>query len=124
MKLKTFLVLGILGFVAPAFSTVRVELAVIRNINVAISEPLELSVDGKTHKIYQDARTYIEVELLGENSEAQIRFIVATTNESNAFMVRGAPHLSISLERGLGMSSLQCNGKDEVFSLLVAAVKV
>ena len=124
MKLNTLLIPPLIGVIAPAFCAVRIDLAIIRSNNISISDPIDLSVDGKTHKIYQDARTYIEVELLEEKTEVKMRFIVATTNESNAFMVRGAPHLNISLEHGLGMTSLQCNGKDEMFNLLVAAVKV
>lgn len=125
MKLKTLCLLNGLMISGSLYAAIQLELAVIRQGAVALSELMTASVDGKAHKAYQDANTYIEIELIEEKSEqALIQFTVATVNESRSLVVRGMPYLVLSLEKGLGMTSLQCAGTNEVFTLLIAAVKV
>ena len=104
-----------------AHAKVNFDLAIARNTNVSVTPPLILEPKQVPTKVLHDDTTYIEVELLDEkNDTVQLRFTVATKSETGAFIVRGLPQLHITMHHGMGMGTLQCEGRGESFTLIIA----
>ena len=105
-----------------AYADVNFKLALVRNGFVNIGSAIPLAIGQPPVKVYQDTLAYIEAELLSEKDDSPlIQFTVATKNETGAFIVRGMPQAITVIAEGIGMSSVQCESKNESFTLIFAA---
>ena len=121
---KSFLILALLLIASCAQAKINLEVAIMRNNVMNMSEVIQLECTKDPIKVYQDDLTYIEVELISEqNDTVLVGFIVATKGENNSYMVRGMPRLTLSLKKNLCMGSLNCDGRGEHFILIAAASK-
>ena len=100
----------------------KVNVAVLRN-NQMTHGKTSIIKDDTTNIAFEDERTYIEMDVL-EITETQIvlRCLVSTASAENNGMlvVRGMPRLVVPLQENLGMASLNCDGKDEHFMMIVS----
>lgn len=111
--------------VGTACAKVTVQMAVLRNGVVNSGVPTVLEQKKEHVRIFQDEKTYIEAELFSENNDTiLIVCTVATKCETGAFVVRGMPRMTISIKDGMGMTSMNGNGRDENFMMIMAAAKV
>ena len=122
MHYKKLLIVSLLPF--SVSGKINFNLAVLRDGKLNILPAVILEQKQSPLKVYHDDQTYIEAELVNEkNDEVLIRYTVATKNETGAFIVRGVPQLPVVMTNGLGMTSMQCDGRSETFTLIVAASK-
>jgi hypothetical protein len=100
----------------------KVNVAVLRN-NQMTHGKTSVVKDCNTNIAFEDERTYIEMDIL-EITETQmvIRCLISTASAENNGMlvVRGMPRLVVPLQKNLGMASLNCDGNDEHFMLIVS----
>lgn len=116
--------LSLLAMVLNAQAKINLNVAVMRNGMINIAQARSIEINRTSVEVYRDDNTYIEAELITEkDSMPLVRFIVATKNETGSFVVRGTPQLSTSIANGLGMASLQCDGRGESFTLVMAISK-
>lgn len=103
-------------------AAVKVNIAVVRNGQIAHGQTCTVS-DESTTVVYQDGCTYIEADLIAVTAEnIMLRCLVSTSSESNRMLVvRGVPRVMIPLVNGLGMMSLNCDGDNEHFLLVISA---
>ena len=104
-----------------SYADVNFKLALVRNGFVNIGSAVPLALGQPPAKVYQDTLSYIEAELLSEKDDnPHIQFTVATKNETGNFIVRGMPQAVMVIGDGIGMSSVQCDSKNESFTLIFA----
>lgn len=105
-----------------AVDTAKINMSVIRNQNINHSGTFTLQIGKPAQIVFMDGSTYVEAEVIEINSDSIIfGLLISSRAETGAFIVRGMPKMTVYLNDGLGMSSLNCNGREEQFTLLVAA---
>lgn len=100
----------------------KVNLAVLRNNSITHGTTCVIS-DTNSNIAFEDERTYVEVDVIEMNSDhMMLRCLISSASAENNGMlvVRGMPRLMVPLSKGLGMASLNCDGKDEHFVLIVS----
>lgn len=98
----------------------KVNIAVLRNNQITHGNTCVVK-DSGTNIAYEDEHTYIEADVIEiTDTHIVLRCLVSTASAENRGMlvVRGMPRLMIPLSKGLGMASLNCDGKDEHFMLI------
>jgi len=124
MKLIKVCALSLLAVVSHTQAKINLAVAVMRNGGINIASARSIEINRTSMEVYRDDTTYIEAELMSEkDSMPLVRFIIATKNETGSFVVRGTPQLSTSIANGLGMATLQCDGRGESFTLVMAVSK-
>lgn len=100
----------------------KVNVAALRNNQMIHGQTIIVN-DDITNIVFEDERTYIEMDVL-EITQTQmvLRCLISTASAENNGMlvVRGMPRLIVPLHKDLGMASLNCDGKDEHFMLVVS----
>lgn len=115
---------AVLSNCAFAATKIKLNVAVLRNNNITHNPTHEL-VDGSANLVYQDSSTYLEVDLVETTAEhILLRCFVSSAEPNGMLIMRGMPYIKISLTNGLGMASLNCDGKDEHFTLIMCACLV
>jgi hypothetical protein len=122
--MKRLLLLSCVLIANAAFAkdVAKVNIAVLRN-NQMIHGKTSIINDDVTNIVFEDERTYIEMEMLEiTQSQMVLRCLISTASAENNGMlvVRGMPRLVVPLQNDLGMASLNCDGKDEHFMLIVS----
>lgn len=118
-NLFLFLCLGYMSGICAA-DLVKVNIAIVRNNQITHGNTCVIKDTG-TNIVYEDERTYIEADVIEiTDTNIVLRCLVSTASAENRGMlvVRGMPRLTIPLSKGLGMASLNCDGKDEHFMLI------
>ncbi len=122
-----FLALGLLTIASTASAKINLTAGIMRtDTPLETGKKLTLEV-GQRDLCYQDETSYIEAELLEENAEQiLLQFTVATKNETGAYMVRGLPKFSFTLNPGSEVmnGSMRCDGPSESFDLVVTVEKL
>ncbi len=121
-KLFVCALLGSISCLTNAADCVKVTMSVMRNQSVNHSSTHTLQKGMPAEIIYMDTSTYVEAEIVSLSpEEVEFMLLISSRSENGAFVVRGMPKMTVHLTQGLGMSSLNCNGRDEQFTLLAAA---
>lgn len=100
----------------------KVNVAILRDSFITHGKTCIIN-DTDTNIVYEDERTYIEMDIVEIATEyVMLRFLVSTAapDSNGMLMVRGMPRLMIPINNGLGMASLNCDGKDEHFMLIAS----
>lgn len=119
------LVAGIFVLLSCAsYAHVVLNVSVLRNGFLTLSESVPLELKRSPMQVYKDELTYIEAELIKDSDDEQeIQYTVATKCETGAYVVRGLPRIITTTTKGLGMGSLQCDGKGESFTMITAVAQ-
>ncbi len=121
MQFIKFLTISAALIITSTHAKVNFEMGVMRDGVISLGKTVQLELGKKPFMAYQDNQTYIEAELLSEKDDIpQIRLTIATKCETGAFVVRGIPVSATHMIYGLGMSTLQCDGRGESFTLILA----
>ena len=124
MRISKILLFGFFAVTHLVSAKVNIAVSVLRSGAVTLGTVGQLEFGQQPVKVFQDYNTYIEAELMSEKDNTPlIRFTVASKNESGVLVVRGMPQLATALVNGLGISSMQCDGKNESFTLMLAISK-
>lgn len=118
---KLFLFLCVMSNLC-AKDLAKVNIAVLRGAQIRHGLTCVLKNDV-TNIVYQDEQTYIEADIVEiTHSHVILRCLVSTASPANRGMLvtRGMPRIEIPLIDGLGMASLNCDGKDEHFMLIAS----
>lgn len=100
----------------------KVNIATLRS-NQMIHGETTIINDDTSNVVFEDERTYVEMDVLEITpTQMVLRCLVSTASAENNGMlvVRGMPRLVVPLHKGLGMASLNCDGKDEHFMLIAS----
>ncbi|GMU19098.1 MAG: hypothetical protein AMXMBFR12_02900 [Candidatus Babeliales bacterium] len=122
MKKIILLVCLISGASSFAKELAKVNLAILRDNFITHGKTCVIN-DTDTNIVYEDERTYIEMDIVEIAPEyIMLRCLVSTAapDSNGMLVVRGMPRLMIPINNGLGMASLNCDGKDEHFMLIAS----
>ncbi len=121
-KIFVCALMATIASVACGLDRVKITMSVMRNQNVNHAATLTLQKGMPAEIIYMDASTYVEAEIVSLTPDCvELLLLISSRSENGAFVVRGMPKMTVHLQDGLGMSSLNCNGRDEQFALIAAA---
>lgn len=113
--------LSIITPIAWAAQQIKINGAVLRNNKITHGATYIIE-DNRTNMIYQDTQTYIEAEIVEvTQTHLVLRCFISSVDASRLLIMRGMPRVEIPLSNGLGMSSLNCDGKEEHFTLILSA---
>lgn len=118
--MKYILLIFMLSTCATAQVAIKANFAIARGSKVSHSATKIVSCNVPT-LAYQDDRTYVEAELLEINDqEIILRLLIGSKLENNPFTMRGMPKISVPITQGLGMTSMNCDGKEEHFTIIIS----
>ena len=117
--LKFFTIVCLLS--SYVYADINLEVGILRKTALSIQKAVKVASNEAPVLVFKDDLSYIEAEIMSEKDNiVVIRFTIATRCETGAYMVRGIPHITVNIQDGVGLSSMQCDSKDETFSLIMA----